>query len=157
MKKVFLCLVSLALAVTLFGCSADGKHVDGTLTELMAKVYAGADAQFPMLVNIPVTPDNFAYHFGTDNAKYTEALVSEAAIGSIPHSVTLIRVSPNENIKSLKDRIKKSDVGRKWICVGIDKGEVIVDNIGDLVIIIIEKDTAARKALHDSFKALAKE
>ena len=154
MKKLFLCLMALVAIVTLFGCSA--KKADGSLEELMTKIYSGADAQYPMRATQAITPDmsdKFEYYFGTSNIKFQEALASDAIFNSIAHSVVLIRVSRDENVSALMDRIKKSNVGMKWICAGVPQNEVIVDNIGDLVVIIIDKDNP--KALHNSFKKLA--
>jgi len=156
MKKLLLCLVSLATMVMLLGCSV--QNVEGSLEELMEKIYAGADVRYPITFTKAITPDmdpqNFIYNFGTSNIKFEEALVSDAMVMTTAHSVVLIRVSDNENVKALIDRIKKSEVGMKWICTGVPPNEVIVDNIGNLVVIIIDKNNPT-KPLHDSFKQLA--
>jgi hypothetical protein len=40
----------------------------------------------------------------------------------------------------------------KWVCVGVDPDNVIVDSIGDVVILIMSDDNA--QALHQAFLAL---
>ena len=154
MKKLLLCLVVITMAgMLLGGCSA--KNIEGSLEDIMAQIYDGSGGQyFTMKKAIaPGDTDLFEYYFGTTNIKFTEALASDAAISPGVHSVVLIRVTNDENISALTNRIKDSNIGMKWICAGVPKDEVIVDNIGNLVVIIIEKNP---QALYDSFKSLAK-
>jgi hypothetical protein len=58
------------------------------------------------------------------------------------------------DIEKLKSEIKENVNPNKWVCVGVDPSNIIVDNIGDLVILIMS-DTDAQ-ALHSAFLALAK-
>jgi hypothetical protein len=41
----------------------------------------------------------------------------------------------------------------KWICVGVDEKNVLVDNVGDVVMLVMSDDNA--QTLMDSFKGLA--
>lgn len=155
MKKLFLCLAAMVIAAGLL-CGCSTKNIEGSLEEIMAQIYEGADGK-PFTIEKSITPDmdpqNFEYYFGTSNIKFKEALASDAAISPGVHSVVLIRVADDENISALKDRIKDSNVGMKWVCAGVPKDDVIVDSVGDLVVIIIERNP---QPLYDNFKKLAK-
>ena len=54
-------------------------------------------------------------------------------------------------MKELQD-IKDNINPRKWICVGVEEDNVIVDNIGDLVILIMDNNYP--DTLHENFKNL---
>lgn len=166
MKKLCLLLAAAMLAVTFAACgassstpassavsSSEAAHVDGTLEELMEKVYEGiAEDEMPMVGNTELTADNSVYYTGVESTEYTEGLASEAMIGSIAHSVVLLRAEDEAAAETLKEDVKANVDPRKWICVEAE--EVITDNIGDLVILIMSDGTLAPK-LHENFLALA--
>ena len=161
MKKLCLLLAAAMLAATFAACgassssvsSSEAAHVDGTLEELMEKVYEGiAEDEMPMVGNTELTADNSVYYTGVESTEYTEGLASEAMIGSIAHSVVLLRAEDEEAAETLKEDVKANVDPRKWICVEAE--EVITDNIGDLVILIMSDGTLAPK-LHENFLALA--
>lgn len=157
MKKLLLCLGTLAAAVMFCGCSS-AKNVEGSLIDLMAKIYDGVNTSGVINMTTAITPDmeesRIEHNLGTANIKFTDALVSEPVISSHAHAIVLIRASDSENIPALMNRIRESNIGWKWICVGVNKDEVIVDNIGNLVVVIIDKNNS--QAFHDNFKKLAK-
>ena len=66
----------------------------------------------------------------------------------------LVKAKEGTDIEVLKTEIKEKVDTRKWICVGVEREEVIVDNIGNTIIMIID-DTSAEK-IHESFLALGK-
>ena len=74
-----------------------------------------------------------------ESTEYTEGLASEAMIGSIAHSVVLLRAEDEAAAETLKEDVKANVDPRKWICVEAE--EVITDNIGDLVILIMSDGT----------------
>jgi len=167
MKKRFAIILSLVLFVALLtGCaggggngSADGKNVDGNLADLMAKIYENMDPPvefFPMDTSFTEEGDEFGkpveYFIGTAGIPFAEGLASEAAIGAIPHSIVLLRMKPDADIEAAKKSIKANIDPWKWICVGVDPSDVIVDNIGDLVVVIISDRSTE---FHDAFKELA--
>ena len=128
----------------------------------MKKIYADAGVKIFLAPPMAIPETNAGYYIGyidkdwskgVVDVKYDDSLVSEAAIGSQPHSVVLLRLSAGQTPKDAVEKLKKSVDGWKWICVG---GDVIVDNIGNLVLIIIEKDTVIADKLHQNFKDLAK-
>jgi len=89
MKKLFLILVVGAMFMTLTGCK--NKNVEGTLEELMTKVYEEIpeDQRPMMLTNTEINEENIEYYLGTSDIDYENALASEPGVGSIAHSVVL--------------------------------------------------------------------
>ncbi len=135
---VFLCIVSLFMVT---GCEKQ-ENIEGTLEELMTKVYSNLPSEkTPMgLMNTPLDKENVVYYLGTDDIKFTEGLASESQVGSIAHSVVLVRVSDGTDIEKAKTEIKENVNPNKWICVGVDESEVIVENRGNLIILIMVSD-----------------
>ena len=136
MKKILLLLILFTTMITLTGCGE--KNVEGTLEEIMESVYSDvytgvADDQKPMLGNINVSTDmkdNIAYYIGTDDIEYEEILASEPLMGSIAHSVVLVRMKDGADIEAAKQKILDNVDPRKWICVEVPKDDVIVKNKG---------------------------
>jgi len=134
--------ISFALIITsLFLITACNKeqNVEGTLEEIMKKVYQELpqDETPMMLQNVEINEENIEYYLGTSNIEYEEALASESATGSIAHSVVLLRTKHNADIEKIKTEIKENVDPRKWICVGVEKEDIIVKSKGDLVILIM--------------------
>ena len=143
LKKLGLLTMIFAALFTFTGCGAEKeKNVEGTLEEIMAKVYADIpEEERPMmLMNTPVDAENVEYYLGTTDIKFKEALASESGVGSIPHSVVLIRVNEGADVEAIKTKIKDSVNPRKWICVEAEN--VIVKSKGDLIILIMTTDGA---------------
>lgn len=155
MKTIrFALLLALAALLTLgaVGCKKQSASVEGSLEEIMQRIYDGTNvAEWPQLGNIPLDQENAAYYLGTEVA-FTEGLASEALISAIPHSVCLIRVPEGTDVAGVKTAIRENVDPNKWICVGVSENDVVVDNIGSLVILIMSDES---EALHDSFLALA--
>ena len=76
-------------------------------------------------------------------------------IGSIAHSVILIRTEKDADIASMKETILENVNPRKWICVGVEKEDVIIKNKGDLLIVIIIEDEVGRKSISEGFDKLS--
>lgn len=168
-RKLLTGVVVLSLLMSMAGCatqpsSSDGnssavsdpapvvENVEGTLEEIMEKIYAGVDVELPMLGNMEITPENESYYLGTTDLGYTEALASEPMMSSIAYSVCLVRMENVEDVEAAKEAIRENVDPRKWICVEVDADKIIVDNIGDLIILIMNNDVG--DVLHESFLAL---
>lgn len=143
MKKFLFMFIALILTFSLTGCGQ--KNVEGTLEEIMDKVYASIpeDQRPMMLMNTEVTKENVEMYLGTSDIEFEEALASESATGSIAHSVVLIRVKDNANVDAIEEKIEKSVNPRKWICVEAE--EVEVESKGNLIILIMSSETNAEK------------
>ena len=128
------------------------------MESVYSDVYAGvADDQKPMLGNINVSTDmqdNIAYYIGTDEIEYEEILASEPMMGSIAHSVVLVRMKDGADIEAAKTTIKEKVDPRKWICVEVPKDKVIVKSKGDLIILIMVADDTFREKLEEGFDNL---
>lgn len=152
MKKLLLVLFAFMLLFTT-GCGKE-KNVEGELADLMTKVYEGVkDEDKPMmLMNVEVNSENVENFLGKADLEYDSALASESGVGSIAHSVVLVRAKKGQNVEQLKKDIKDSINPRKWVCVGVEEDKVIVDSIGDLVILIMDNNYP--ETLHENFKKL---
>jgi len=143
MKKILFMLVALISIISLTGCGE--KNVEGSLEEIMDKVYASIpeDERPMMLMNTEVTKENVEMYLGTKDIEYEEALASESGVGSIAHSVVLIRVKDNADVEAIKEKIEKNVDPRKWICVEAE--EVEVESKGNLIILIMSSKTNTEK------------
>lgn len=156
MKKkmlfVFLCFVAVFMVT---GCGKKASNIDENLEALMAKVYDGlTEDQLPIyLQNQALTDENIEYYIGTKDIKWKEALVSESSVGSIAHSVVLVRMQDNATAKDIEDavsKIKENADPRKWICVEAEN--VYVESNGNLIILIMADDEA--ETLKTNFEKL---
>ena len=156
-KKIGLLIATCFCIFFVTGCGIEKTdNVEGTLEEIMAKVYEKVpeDQRPMMLTNIDVTSENIEYYLGTSDIEYEEALASESGVGSIAHSVVLVRTKDNANIEDIKTKIKENIDPRKWICVWVEEKDVIVESKGDLIILILVEDEATRETLKEGFENL---
>lgn len=159
-KKLLLLLLVCTTLTTLTACGE--KNVEGELSEIMTSiysdVYAGLAAdEKPMLGNIDVlkeAPDNVEYYIGTTEIDYEEIYVSEPKMGSIAHSVVLVRMKDGADIEDAKAKIKKYVDPRKWICVWVEEEDVIVKSKGNLIILIMVEDETTRNKIEEGFDNL---
>ena len=152
MKKLFLVLLVMVACFGLTGCG--NKNIEGSLEDIMEKVYAGIpDDQKPMmLTNMEVTEETVEGFLGTDKIEYKEALASESGVGSIAHSVVLVRTKEGADVEKIKEGLENIIVpGRKWLCVEAEK--VYVESKGDLIILIMSNKDLAEK-LKTNFESL---
>ena len=157
MKKFKIVSIFFALLGGLFlftGCTSS--NVEGTLEEIMTKIYSDIpEDQRPMMLgNMEVTEENVEGFLGTSDIEYKEALASESMVGAIAHSVVLVRAKEGADIEAVKTTIKENVNPRKWVCVGVEKDDIIVENEGDLIILIMVEDEATREKLEDAFDNL---
>lgn len=150
-KKIILGCLACVTLFSLTGCGE--KQVEGTLEEIMTKVYADVpeDERPMMLTNIEVTEENVENYLGTKDIEYEESLASESAVGSIAHSVVLVRMKDGANIEEAKKKIEENANPRKWICVEAD--DVVVKNKGNLIILIMSSSNYIEK-IENSFDNL---
>ena len=145
MSKKIIAIIAVAVVVVIAAVVAavvllkPEANIEGTLEEIMAKVYAGfGEDELPMLGDMPVDvtdKDAVEYYLGTSELSIKEALVREPMMGSIPHSVVLVRLNDAKDAEAAVAKIKEKANPRKWICV--EAKNVVVDSIGDLVILIM--------------------
>ena len=144
-KKVIIMVLTITIAIGLSGCNKKTENVEGTLKDLMTNVYKEvSDDEKPMMLqNIELTEDNIENYLGTTDIEFVEGLASESEVGSIAHSVVLLKVDDNADTESIKTKIKDSVNPRKWICVEAEK--VIVKSKRNLIILIMSSNDLAEK------------
>ena len=152
-KRVIIIALTITLAIGLSGCNKKSENVEGTLENLMTSVYKDvSDDEKPMMLqNIELTKENIENYLGTTEIEFVEGLASESEVGSIAHSVVLLRVDDKSDIESIETKIKNSVNPRKWICVEAEK--VIVKSKGNLIILIMSSKDLSEK-LDAGFESL---
>lgn len=151
-KKIVLLGSIGVLTLLMVGCGQ--KNIEGNLTDIMTRIYQGIDEEkFPMMLgNIEVTSENVEYYLGSADIEFKEALASESMVGSIAYSVVLVRTLEGADVEKIKQQIKENVNPAKWICVSVEKENVIVDSKGDLIILIMSNDLSSE--IHKGFENL---
>jgi len=141
-KYLSLLLVILFGIAILTGCG--NKNVEGTLPEIMEKLYEGiSEDEMPMMTeNVELNDENFVNYAFIDDVKYSEALASESMITSTAHSVVLIRLENASDSEKVVEELKEKANPRKWICVEAEHTYVL--SKGDLVVLIMSNDLAPK-------------
>ena len=129
--------------------AADG--INDNLDSLMNRLYANLDdsVTVPIVFSTSLTEEmdfpesGIVYYIGARGLPFTEGLASEAMIGAIAHSVVLLRLAPGADVEGVKRQIREGIDPMKWICNGVTRDEVIVENIGDLVLLVLSPDGPA--------------
>lgn len=170
MKRLVLLLLALTLVFSFAACGSkpadkdpDGngkgnENLEGSLEDILNKIYETAelDSDFKRFVEeglqvTEINAENCAYHLGKEGIEFKEAIASVPMISSA-YELDLIRVKEGADIEKIKTEIKENVDPMKWVCMGVDKENIIVDNIGDIIILIMSNGSA--KELHDAFLAL---
>lgn len=123
-----------------------------SLEGIMQRIYEGVDVELPSTMTMEITKENSEYFLGIKEMEFEEALVSEPMMGSVAHSICLVRVKDGSDIESIKEEIRTSVNPRKWVCVGIERDEVIVENQGNLILLVM--DTFAPEQFKNTFLSL---
>lgn len=127
--------------------------LSSSLEEIMDAIYSNITSEMPMIFNSEIPKDSTSYYFGVENMDIEEALASES-VRSIAYSVCLARVKDGTDMDALKKEIKENVNPNKWICVGVEPENVLVDNIGNLVILVMTN--SGPQEIMDSFLSLSK-
>ena len=155
LRKTVIITMITGLCLSLFGCTNKEKNLEQSLPELMRALYQGAginEDEIMFLEDIEVTDETLSYYLGVDKLDYKEALASESMVGSLAHSIVLVRMNEGADIEAAKKEIKEKVDPRKWICVEVEDSNVIVDSYGDVIVLIMNNEYA--KDLQDSFQKL---
>ena len=123
-----------------------------SLGGIMDRLYEGVNAELPNTMQMEITKETSAYYLGIENMEFEEAVASEPMMGSIAHSICLVKVKEGTDVEKVKAEIKEKVDPRKWICVGVEREDVIVVNKGNIILLII--DQIAPEEFKDSFEKL---
>ncbi len=123
---------------------------DDSLESLIDAIYTATGLELPMLMTSPLTKDNQAYMLGVDNFDFIEGFASEPMINAQAHSVVLLTVEEDSDIEAIKEDIRANVNGYKWICVGIESENIIVDSRDNMIILIMDDHAAT---IHEAFLA----
>lgn len=167
MKKLYLIILALVMVFSITACQSndvdsnptENNNLEGSLESILDKIYETVDVDDSYrdyienrLVTTEVTAENAGYFLGDEKIEFESAIASEPMMTSSAYSLCLVRVKEGADIEKIKSDIKENVDPRKWICVGVDPSNVIVDNIGDVVILIMNDDIGG--SLHDAFLQL---
>ncbi len=145
--------LALAMGRCITG-SAPAVTADSSLFDIMAYLYAAVyeDISVSSMMQTDITADNIEYYLGTDSVKITEGLAVEPMMLAMAHSVCLIRLPQGADAEAAKTAIRENVDPRKWICAGVDEGNIFVESIGNLVLLAM--DNTCGNALANAFRAL---
>lgn len=129
---------------------ATGDITSMTLSEILAAIQDGVP-DLPGVGDIPLDSENFAYYMFIDPVEGGEAMASEAMIGSIAHSIVLLKTPEGADVEAIAQSVRDNANPRKWICVEAEKCEVVVK---DSYVLLVMTNTAAADAIIANFNAL---
>ena len=153
MKRIVGTIVIIAaLFAYLTGCSNDSLNY--TSMEITEKVYEGfKEDELPMLEKSDMSTmiENQLFSLENDlgikELNYEEATVSQPMMGSIPHSVVIIKLKDTEDAAVVTQEIKDNINPRKWVCVEAE--QVYVENRGNTIIAVMADKTTADKIIEN--------
>ena len=150
-------LIGFLMLLGLSGCVKEEK-LDGSLEDILKEIYEKGEYSddfkeymIPELIVKEINNENVTYFLGTE-VDFEEAIASESTWSTSAYSVCLVRVKEDVDIEQAKKDILDNVNPFKWICVGVDKEKIIVDHIGDVIILIMSNNEG--EAIHDAFLSL---
>jgi len=163
MKKIIAIVLAAVTMLSLVACggSKGGKEITGTTEEILNQVLANAELSDPDyralvdqgLMIMPIDEESVEYFLGVSGVDMESGYAAEPMMTSQPFSVCVIRVNDGVDVDELKEDIKSNVNPNKWLCVGVEPSDVIVDSVGNVVILIMARESTA---FQDAFQALAK-
>ena len=122
--------------------------------EIVEKVYSGfGEEDLPMLektdMKTMIENEMFSLEndLGIKELNYEEATVSQPMMGSIAHSVVVIKLKDTEDAATVAAEIKEKINPRKWVCVEAE--QVYVENRGNTIIAVMADKKTADKIIEN--------
>lgn len=155
MKKSGIAFLLIFMIGGMVGCSGaegDGGNSEAVttpLSEIMDTILEGTDEEIAV-DNAEISQDRFSWFFGIDYIEGAEGYSSEAMIGSIAHSVALLRVPEGTDAAALAEEIEQSVDPRKWVCVEAEK--TVVKQHANIILVVLSFEDNAN-TIADNFDA----
>lgn len=135
-----------------------GKEVtaESSIMEIYGALYSGLE-NGPILSALwamPFDAETAGYYIGAEGLNIVEGYACEPMMSSVAHSVCLVRLAEGSDIEAAKTAIRDNVNPNKWLCVGVDPANIRVENIGNLILLVMD-DTHCQQ-IADAFLALAK-
>lgn len=112
------------------------------LSQIMASITSNL-GEMPVLGEVELDKENFTFYTFADYVEGAEGYVSEPMIGSIAHSVVLVRLPEGTDVSAFAAKVKANADPRKWICVEAETVEVKTK--GNLVLLVMSSKEIANK------------
>ena len=132
MKKLFALLCAVALLVSLAACASNKDETpaeetnpvdDMALSDIMNDILDGV-ADLPQYEVVDLTEENFEFFTFIPYEEGYEAVEADALIGSIAHSVVLVRVPDGTDAAQVAADMEANANPAKWICVNAEATHV---------------------------------
>lgn len=168
MKKCFIAFIGIAMLMSLTACGGPPASPDispdvsatispsaspentpseppadsggQSLEDLMSSILENVP-DLPAQYDTEITAENFTSYLFIDPVNGAEGLASDAMIGSIAHSVCLLRVPEGADAAAIAKSIEQNADPRKWICVEAEK--TIVRQKGNLILLVMSFEADA--------------
>ena len=174
MKKLFVLLMALLLAVSLVACDREGaSESDASYSEdleaLLADIYAVGGYSdmltsmleapestenmfYTSLMTVEITAENEVGFLGANGIPYERAIASEPTMMPTTYSLCLLKVKEGEDVAAVAKQVKKSANPMKWVCTGVSDDDVYVDYADDIVILVMSAKDG--EALIGAFRSM---
>lgn len=158
MRRIIVCIMILNFVIaTLIGCGNKKKDViEGTPTELLAKLYETADlsedfkSRLDYFETYEMTKEIEMSILGTEDIAYVEGACSIPMMQPNAFQMVLLRVSDSD-VETVKEKLTESADLDKWICVSAET--MLIESRGDLILFVMG-DQESVYALNSAFQNL---
>lgn len=158
MKRLIALLCVLVMLVSLAACAKKDETPeepanpieDMSLADIMDAILDGVQ-DLPAYEPMELTEENFEFFAFLPYAEGYEGLQADALIGSIAHSVVLVRVPADADAEQAAADMEANANPRKWICVEAEK--TVVRQYGDTILLVMSSGETANTIL-TNFDAL---
>lgn len=124
------------------------------LVAVADSLYEGIDKEnMPMVMSLALTEENFEYFAFIPYDKSYEAAANEPMMGSIAHSIVLVKCADADTAKKVAEEMKAKCDPRKWICVTADIVEATTNN-NIAMLLMTTKELGISETVLKNFAAL---
>ena len=114
---------------------------DAALVAILDAVHSSL-TEAPMMMDMALARSNEEFYLGVAGLDYKAGVAREPMMTSIAHSVVVLEMNEGADIEAAKKAIKENVDPYKWICVGVAEENVLVESVGNHIILIMTEDAA---------------